>query len=87
SIGLANGTAGTAVVFAGSTVVVALLALYVTGIPFLGLMGAVGAFCVAIAVLIAITLTPAMLGLAGTRMLGRRGRRQLATGTVPHPAD
>ena len=87
SIALANGTAGTAVVFAGSTVVVALLALSVTGIPFLGLMGAVGAFCVAVAVLIAITLTPALLGLAGTRMLGRRGRRQRAAGPVAHPAD
>jgi RND superfamily putative drug exporter len=86
SIGLANGTAGTAVVFAGATVVVALLALFVTGIPFLGLMGAVGAACVAIAVLIAITLTPALLGLAGSRMLGRRGRRQLASGAVPHPS-
>jgi len=84
SIALANGTAGTAVVFAGSTVVVALLALFVTGIPFLGLMGAVGAFCVIVAVLIAVTLTPAMLGLAGTRMLGRRGRRQLAAGPIPH---
>jgi len=86
SIGLANGTAGTAVVFAGSTVVVALLALFVTGIPFLGLMGAVGAFCVLIAVLIAVTLTPALLGLAGTRMLGRRGRRQLAAGPIAHDA-
>jgi RND superfamily putative drug exporter len=86
SIALATGTAGTAVVFAGSTVVVALLALFVTGIPFLGLMGAVGAFCVAIAVLIAVTLTPALLGLAGERMLGRRGRARLAAGAVPHPS-
>ena len=63
SIGLANGTAGNAVVFAGATVLVALLALNVTGIPFLGLMGTVGAACVAVAVLVAITLTPALLGL------------------------
>ncbi len=47
SIGLATGTSGTAVVFAGSTVIVALLALNVTGIPFLGLMGTVGAVCIA----------------------------------------
>ena len=53
SIGLANGTAGNAVVFAGATVIVALLALNVTGIPFLGLMGTVGAVCVVVAVLIA----------------------------------
>lgn len=72
SIGLANGTAGNAVVFAGATVVVALLALNVTGIPFLGLMGTVGAVCVAIAVLISITLTPALLSLLGERVLTRR---------------
>lgn len=74
SIGLANGTAGNAVVFAGTTVVIALLALNVTGIPFLGLMGTAGAIAVAIAVLISITLTPALLGLAGMRILTRRAR-------------
>ncbi|WP_024287252.1 MMPL family transporter [Cellulomonas sp. KRMCY2] len=74
SIGLANGTSGNAVVFAGVTVMIALLALNVTGIPFLGLMGVVAAFSVAVAVLIAITLTPAMLGIAGTRVLPRKHR-------------
>lgn len=78
SIGLANGTSGTAVVFAGSTVIVALLALNITGIPFLGLMGTVGAACVAIAVLVAITLAPALLGLVGDRILSRRARRAVA---------
>ncbi|WP_396644293.1 MMPL family transporter [Microbacterium sp.] len=72
SIGLANGTAGTAVVFAGTTVVVALMALNITGIPFLGLMGTAGAISVAIAVLIAVSLIPAFLGLAGRRVLGKR---------------
>ena len=71
---LANGTAGNAVVFAGTTVIVALLALNITGIPFLGLMGTAGAVSVGIAVLIAISLTPALLGLAKTRVLGRRAR-------------
>jgi RND superfamily putative drug exporter len=75
SIGVANGTAGNAVLFAGSTVLVALLALNVTGIPFLGLMGTVGAVCVAIAVLIAVTMTPALLGLIGQRVVPRRARR------------
>ncbi|GAB3162288.1 MMPL family transporter [Myceligenerans halotolerans] len=79
SIGLANGTSGTAVVFAGSTVVVALLALNITGIPFLGLMGTVGAVCVAIAVLIAITLAPALLALAGGHVVGRRARKAAAS--------
>lgn len=79
SIALANGTAGNAVVFAGTTVVVALLALNVVGIPFLGLMGTVGAVAVVVAVLISVTLTPALLSLAGTRILGRRDRARMAS--------
>ncbi|GAA1841091.1 MMPL family transporter [Pseudonocardia ailaonensis] len=74
SIALANGTSGNAVVFAGATVVIALVALNVTGIPFLGLMGSVGAACVAVAVLVAITLTPALLSLLGQRVLPSRLR-------------
>jgi len=74
SIGLANGTSGNAVVFAGSTVVIALLALNVPGIPFLALMGDVGAVSVVAAVLIAITLTPAILGLVGERVLTKKER-------------
>ncbi|MBB5907919.1 MMPL family transporter [Actinoalloteichus hymeniacidonis] len=74
SIGLANGTAGNAVVFAGSTVIVALVALGVTGIPFLTTMGVVGAVCVLVAVLVSVSLTPALLGLLGTRALGRKAR-------------
>lgn len=81
SIGLAVGTSGTAVVFAGTTVIIALLALNVTGVPFLGLMGTVGAVCVAIAVLVSITLAPAILGLLGTRLLRRRTREKI--GTMP----
>ena len=80
SIGVANGTSGNAVVFAGATVLIALLALNVTGIPFLGLMGTVGALSIAIAVLIAVTLTPALLGLIGERILSRRERARLAAG-------
>ncbi|MBM2615895.1 MMPL family transporter [Actinoplanes sp. LDG1-06] len=76
SIGLANGTSGNAVVFAGSTVLVALLALNVTGIGFLGMMGTVGAICVAVSVLLAVTFTPALLSLLGERILSRRARRR-----------
>lgn len=83
SIGLANGTSGNAVVFAGSTVMVALLALNVTRIPFLGVMGTVAAFCVAVAVLSAISLTPAVLGLIGHKVLGRRARAAIGS----HPAE
>ena len=81
SIGMATGTSGNAVVFAGSTVVIALLALNLTGIPFLGLMGTVGGFVVTVAVLVAITLTPAMLALLGHRALSKRERRTLAEHT------
>lgn len=86
SIALANGTAGNAVVFAGSTVMVALLALNVVGIPFLGVMGTVGAVCVAFAVLMAVTLTPALLGLVGHRVLSRRARARLAAGETSSTA-
>jgi uncharacterized membrane protein YdfJ with MMPL/SSD domain len=78
----ATATAGSAVVFAGATVVIALAGLAVVGIPFLTVMGLAAAGTVATAVLIAITLLPAMLGFAGHRMarmnrvLGRRRRRQ-----------
>ncbi|PCN48215.1 RND transporter [Curtobacterium sp. 'Ferrero'] len=75
SIGLANGTSGNAVVFAGTTVIVALLALNITGIPFLGLMGTVGAVAVFFAILIATSFTPALLSLLGLRIL-RRGERE-----------
>ena len=83
SISLATGTSGNAVVFAGMTVFIALLGLNVTGIPFLGVMGTVGAICVAIAVLIAVTFTPAMLGLIGERVLNGRERASLASKAAP----
>ena len=84
SIGLANGTSGNAVVFAGSTVLIALLALNLTGVPFLGLMGTVGAVCVFVAILIAVTLTPAMLRLAGMRILTKKARAKV--GHTDHQA-
>jgi putative drug exporter of the RND superfamily len=77
------GTAGTAVVFAGSTVVIALVALLVTGVPFMAAMGFAAAGTVAVAVLIAITLVPALLGFAGDRALkGRRSGRAEAAPTT-----
>ncbi|MFI9383436.1 MMPL family transporter [Kutzneria sp. NPDC052558] len=86
SIGLANGTAGGAVVFAGLTVIVALLALNVTGIPFLGVMGDVGAVCVAVAVLVSITLPAALMRLAGLRLLTRRMREAIGSSGHDAPA-
>nr|WP_239547317.1 MMPL family transporter [Kocuria palustris] len=74
AIGLATGTAGSAVAFAGMTVMIALIGLSVTGIPFLALMGAVAALAVLVAVLITLTLTPALLGLVGKRLLPKSQR-------------
>ena len=64
----AVGTAGSAVVFAGMTVVIALTGLIVVNIPFLTVMGLAAAGTVTTAVLIAITLLPALLGFAGGRL-------------------
>ncbi|MEU8508743.1 MMPL family transporter [Streptomyces brevispora] len=73
--GRAVGTAGSAVVFAGLTVVIALVGLAVVNIPMLSKMGFAAAGTVAIAVLIALTLVPAMLGFAGKRIMGRKARK------------
>jgi putative drug exporter of the RND superfamily len=72
----ATATAGSAVVFAGTTVIIALVGLLVINIPFLSVMGLAAAGTVALAVLIAITLLPAILGFAGDRL--RRTNRVLA---------
>ncbi|MFI2185390.1 MMPL family transporter [Streptomyces sioyaensis] len=72
--GRAVGTAGSAVVFAGLTVVIALVGLAVVNIPMLTKMGLAAAGTVAIAVLIALTLIPALLGFAGRRVLPRKTR-------------
>ncbi|TCC00472.1 MMPL family transporter [Micromonospora zingiberis] len=73
--GRAVGTAGSAVTFAGLTVVIALTALAVVNIPFLTQMGLAAAGAVVVAVFIALTLLPALLGFVGSRALGRRQRR------------
>lgn len=67
AIGLAVGRAGSAVVFAGLTVIIALVALAVVNIPFLTAMGLAAAGTVLIAVLVALTLLPAILGALGKR--------------------
>ncbi|MDJ0460506.1 MMPL family transporter [Streptomyces sp. H27-C3] len=72
--GRAVGTAGSAVVFAGLTVVIALVGLAVVNIPMLTKMGFAAAGTVVIAVLIALTLVPALLGFAGKRIVGRKAR-------------
>lgn len=72
SVARATGTSGNAVVFAGLTVIIALAALVVPGLPFLAVMGLAAAGTVAVAVLVAITLTPAVLSLIGRRIISRR---------------
>jgi RND superfamily putative drug exporter len=93
SIGRAVGTSGSAVLFAGSTVVIALAALVLSGIPMLAQMGLVAAGTVAVAVLVALTLSPALLSAMGTRVVSRRAWRTAGfatpgeAGTRTVPAD
>jgi RND superfamily putative drug exporter len=75
SIALANGTSGNAVFFAGLTVIIALVALNLTGIGFLGLMGDFAALSIFIGVLMAVTFTPAVISRMGLRVLSRKERR------------
>ncbi|MFD4498761.1 MMPL family transporter, partial [Streptomyces sp. NPDC058486] len=79
--GRATGTAGSAVVFAGLTVVIALVGLAVVNIPMLTKMGFAAAGTVVIAVLIALTLIPALLGFAGDKVIGRKQRKGAAAET------
>ncbi|SNT61934.1 putative drug exporter of the RND superfamily [Actinomadura meyerae] len=81
--GRAVGTAGSAVVFAGATVFIALVGLGVVGIPELTKMGMGGAGAVALAVLVALTLVPALFGFFGRRILPRAVRKAARRGE-PH---
>jgi RND superfamily putative drug exporter len=88
SVALANATSGSAVLFAGTTVVIAIAGLRIAGIPSIATMGLASAITVAVAMVAAVTLLPAFLGLAGTRIdrlhIGRRPRADVveAHGTV-----
>ncbi|MGW2700740.1 MMPL family transporter [Streptomyces sp. NPDC001340] len=85
--GRAVGTAGSAVVFAGLTVVIALVGLSVVNIPMLTKMGVAAAGTVAIAVLIALTLIPALLGYAGRRIKPAGEKSKLLGGGRPKSAE
>ncbi|MFC4071163.1 MMPL family transporter [Actinoplanes subglobosus] len=80
------GTAGAAVVTAGLTVVIALAGLSVVGIPFLSEMGIAAAATIVIAVLVAITLVPAILGFIGTKALPRKQRSVPSVVVGPYAA-
>jgi putative drug exporter of the RND superfamily len=68
SIARATATAGGAVVFAGTTVVIALCSLLFAGIPLVANLGYTAAVAVVVGVLGAVTLLPALLGALGPRI-------------------
>ncbi|MEU2202107.1 MMPL family transporter [Isoptericola sp. NPDC019482] len=74
SIARATATAGSAVIFAGLTVMIALVGLGVAGIPFLTVMGIAAAVAVGIAVVVSLTLLPALLSFSGERLRPRAPR-------------
>lgn len=84
SAGTANATAGQAVLFAGTTVVIAILGLFLAGLPAISSTGVAVALVVSVSMAAAITLLPGLLGLAGTKIdklsIHRRGH-------VSKPAD
>ena len=87
SAGRAVATAGQAVIFAGGTVVIAILGLAVAGVPFVTAAGVATSLVVLIMVLAAITLLPAFLGLAGHTVNGltKRTRAKRATTSAISP--
>jgi RND superfamily putative drug exporter len=80
SIAKATATAGSAVVFAGATVLIALAGLSVAGVPMLTSMGLASAGAVAVAVIMALTLLPALLAAAGRRIVPKPGSRAARRG-------
>ncbi len=76
SVGRAGATAGQAVIFAGGTVVIAILGLAVAGIPFMTAAGVATSLVVLIMVVAAVTLLPAFLGVAGHKINGIRASRR-----------
>jgi RND superfamily putative drug exporter len=82
AVGRATGTAGSAVVFAGLTVVIALAGLSVVNVPMLTKMGLAAAGTVVVAVLIALTMIPALLGYAGKRVKAAGEKRKQRGGNI-----
>jgi uncharacterized membrane protein YdfJ with MMPL/SSD domain len=91
SAGRAVATAGQAVIFAGGTVVIAILGLAVAGVPFMTAAGVATSVIVAIMVVASVTLLPALLGVSGHGSTGSAsidaarlggGRRLGAMGTA-----
>ena len=70
-------TSGRAVLFAGATVIVALLGLFVLGVSFLNGVAIAASITVLVTMLAAVTLMPAFLGMMGMKVLSRKERRRL----------
>ncbi|MBY8880684.1 MMPL family transporter [Streptomyces sp. PLK6-54] len=79
SVAKATATAGSAVVFAGATVLIALAGLSVAGVPMLTSMGLASAGAVAMAVIMALTLLPALMAALGRRLVPKPGSRAART--------
>jgi RND superfamily putative drug exporter len=84
SIARTTATSGAAIVVAGSTVVVAILGLYVSSVPFVGALGLAAAIVVSVTMLSALTLIPAFLAVTRARVRARRDRTAVAAGADPH---
>jgi len=72
SVARTCGTAGAAIVFAGATLLAAMLGLTFTGLSFLAWLGVAASLVVAVAIAAALTLVPALLGIMGRRVMPRR---------------
>ncbi|GAA1862939.1 MMPL family transporter [Myceligenerans crystallogenes] len=87
SVARATATAGSAVVFAGLTVMIALIGLSVAGIPFLSVMGIAAAVTVGLTVIVSLTLLPALLAMAGERLRPKARKPRKAAAAGARPAD
>ncbi|GAB3692573.1 MMPL family transporter [Saccharopolyspora tripterygii] len=83
SIARSVATAGSAVIFAGVTVIIALLALAVPGIPFLTVMGILAGVSIAVGVAASLTIIPALLSFAGERLRPKAARAKRTTRARP----
>ncbi|MEZ4503584.1 MAG: MMPL family transporter [Dehalococcoidia bacterium] len=87
AVGVALTTTGKSVAFAGGVVITSLLGLGLMGIPFVGWLGVASAAMVAVAVLAALTLLPALLGVVGHRIVSIRSRPGARHAAVAHESS